>query len=30
MTIEIGQIDTGTDSFGQWVVKTNLLIKNIY
>lgn len=26
MTIEIGQIDTEVDSFGQWVVKTNLLI----
>ena len=26
MTIEIGQINTETDSFGQWVVKTNLLI----
>lgn len=26
MTIEIGQIDTDVDSFGQWVVKTNLII----
>jgi hypothetical protein len=26
MTIEIGQIDKDVDSFGQWVVKTNLII----
>jgi hypothetical protein len=26
MTIDIGQIDKDVDSFGQWVVKTNLII----